>query len=461
MISARSSGQCGFRPQSSGQYGHSLATWQLIRRAACFYTPRAFGPVPERLKRDAWMQFFSSSGLDRFLLDQFFRGRRGGVFLDLGARESDSSTLFFERSMGWRGLCAAISADTAGRLAAIRSAASATFDSTAPNALPDLLARHALAAIDYAALDLGSETSALLADLGTAPFRPSVVTIRSERDDPALVALLAPKGYEPVGRLGADSIFRRRDVARLAQTSVICAVWSGDPKRFDLLRGHIANLARQTVQVEPIYAFDGNDKIPPWVKGRAVASRERIGLYQAWNLALSLVDTPFVMNLNLDDRLAVDAVEVLERALGGSDAALVGGDWNITYSQKETDTIERCYPAELLPSVADWEQRGPGVRTRLGSGTGEQGTYGPATMWRLDAHIGAPRYPWRFPEGTVLRSAADAAWWLILADHLKRQLLRLPVVIGNYHYHPKEQAQYRALPHDEVALIGQLGVSLL
>ena len=388
------------------------------------------------------MQFFSSSGLDRFLLDQFFRGKRGGVFLDLGARESDSSTLFFERSMAWRGL-------------------RTTFDAAAPDALPALLIQHGLGAIDYAALDLGQDTAALLADLGKSNFRPSVVTIRSEREDPALAAALAAKGYESIGRLGADSIFRRRDVARLAQTSVICAVWSGDAKRADLLRGHIANLARQTVPVEPIYVFDGNDKIPPWVKGRAVASREKLSLYQAWNVALSLVETPFVMNLNLDDRLAVDAVETLERALGDSDAALVGGEWNITYSQKETDTIERCYPAELLPSVADWEQRGPGVRTRLGSGTGEQGTYGPATMWRLDAHIGAPRYPWRFPEGTVMRSAADAAWWLILGDHLKRKLLRLPVVIGNYHYHPKEQAQYRALPHDEVALIGQLGVSLL
>jgi hypothetical protein len=176
---------------------------------------------------------------------------------------------------------------------------------------------------------------------------------------------------------------------------------------------------------------------------------------------LSLVRTNFVMNLNLDDRLAADAVERLETALAPQDAALIGGEWNITYSQKETDAIDRCYPAELLPSIADWEQRAPGVRTRLGSGTGEQGTYGPAVMWRLEAHIGAPRYPWRFPEGTLIRSAADAAWWLILAKHLNKRLLRLPVVIGNYHYHPKEQAQYRALPQDELTLIEQLGVSVI
>jgi len=385
------------------------------------------------------MQFYSSAGQDRFLLDHFFRGKRGGVFVEIGTGgETDSNILFFERAMAWRGL---------------RSAPPATGDLTA------LLAAQGIAAVDCCSIDAGPDAARLLAGWDAAKLRINVLVIRNA--DSSIAPLLAGEGYEPVGRLGPDDIFRRRDQPRLPQTSVICAVWSGDPKRADLLRGHVANLARQSVPVEPIYVFDGNDKIPPWVKGRAVSVRETIGLYQAWNVALSLAQTPFVMNLNLDDRLAVDAVELMERAMAQHDAALVGGEWNVTYSQKETDAIERAYPAELLPSIADWEQRGPGTRTRLGSGTGEQGTYGPATMWRLDAHIGAPRYPWRFPEGTVIRSAADAAWWLVLANHLKKPLLRLPLVIGNYHYHPKEQAQYRSLPHDELALIQQLGISLV
>jgi hypothetical protein len=53
------------------------------------------------------VKFHSQIGQDRFLLEHFFRGRRGGVFVDIGAydREMFSNTLFFERSMGWRGLC--------------------------------------------------------------------------------------------------------------------------------------------------------------------------------------------------------------------------------------------------------------------------------------------------------------------------------------------------------------------
>ena len=95
----------------------------------------------------------------------------------------------------------------------------------------------------------------------------------------------------------------------------------------ELLRGHAANLARQSVAVEPVYVFDGGDPIPSWVRGRAVSLGENLTIYQAWNVALSLVVTPGVMNLNLDDRLAPDAAEVLEREMLAAGAIAAGGDW--------------------------------------------------------------------------------------------------------------------------------------
>ena len=53
------------------------------------------------------MRFFSQLGQDRYLLENFFRGKRGGVFVDIGAYDGQtfSNTLFFERSMAWTGLC--------------------------------------------------------------------------------------------------------------------------------------------------------------------------------------------------------------------------------------------------------------------------------------------------------------------------------------------------------------------
>jgi hypothetical protein len=259
-------------------------------------------------------------------------------------------------------------------------------------------------------------------------------------------------------RLEHDLVFKRRDLKPLARTTVFCAVWHQDPKRHELLAGHAENLARQTVPVDCVYVFDGGDKPPPSFAARAVTVREPLSIYQAWNVALSLVATPLAMNLNLDDRLGPDAVELLEREVQRTGAILAGGEWKICYSQAATDRVEHCYPAHRLPVVPDWPPK-PGTLTRLGSGTGERGTNGPATIWRMEAHVGAPRYPWRLADGTPIKVAGDLAWWVMLSQNLRLKVARLPMVIGNYHSHPSDQAEFRA--GDESALFAEPGVALL
>jgi hypothetical protein len=168
------------------------------------------------------------------------------------------------------------------------------------------------------------------------------------------------------------------------------------------------------------------------------------------------------MNLNLDDRLAPDAVQIMESELMRGDATCAGGDWKVCYSQEDADKVIECHAASRLPFVVDWPPQ-PGTMTRLGSGTGERGTLGPATLWRVEAHMHVPRYPWRLPEGTLLRSASDTVWWRLLANQFHKKILRLPVVIGNYHSHPGEQAEFRASPNgeEELRLVEELGVRLV
>jgi hypothetical protein len=165
------------------------------------------------------------------------------------------------------------------------------------------------------------------------------------------------------------------------------------------------------------------------------------------------------MNLNLDDRLAPNAVETFENQLMHHNAVAIGGDWNVRHSQEATDAVEPCYPAERLAFEPEWPPK-QGVATRLGSGTGERGTMGPAVMWRMQAHIGAPRYPYRLGDGTLLKSAADSAWWQLLQNHMKVKLTRIPLVVGNYHSHPGEQAEFR-IPDNELALMREQELSLL
>jgi hypothetical protein len=209
------------------------------------------------------------------------------------------------------------------------------------------------------------------------------------------------------------------------------------------------------VPIELIYIFDGGDSTPPSLEAKTVSVQQPL---QAWNVGLSLVQTPLVMNLNLDDRLTINAVEVMENTLLRESACAVGGDWKICYSQKETDDTYQCYPANLLPFVADWPPKF-GTVTRFGSDTGQRGTFGPAVLWRMDSHIRAPRYPWRFMDGTLIRSAGASLWWTILAKHLRRKMLRLPMMIGHYHSHPGDQAEFRPIPHSEFQLMNEVDVS--
>ncbi|HEY0266639.1 MAG TPA: glycosyltransferase family A protein [Rhizomicrobium sp.] len=223
--------------------------------------------------------------------------------------------------------------------------------------------------------------------------------------------------------------------------TVFCAVWNRDPRRHELLRNHRENLRRQTLAVDPVYVFDGGDPPPAWLDAQTITAGSELTIYQAWNLALAAVRTPLVMNLNLDDRLAPDAVEKLAAHLAASGALLAGGDWRICYSQAETDAVSPCRPAAEIPFSPDCPPAAETPR-RLGSGTGERLTFGPGTMWRMEAHLRAPRYPWRLNDGTLIRSVADGAFWSVLA-RLGAPLTRLPLVIGNYHFHPREQAEYR------------------
>jgi hypothetical protein len=190
-----------------------------------------------------------------------------------------------------------------------------------------------------------------------------------------------------------------------------------------------------------VYVFDGGDAAPEGLDADTVSASGELTIYQAWNLALAAVTTPLVMNLNLDDRLAPDGAEKLAAHLKYSNAVLAGGDWRICYSQGETDAVAPCHPAT---DVAFCLECPPAVMPahRLGSGTGERLTYGPATLWRTNAHVKVPRYPWRLNDGTLIRSVADGAFWSILS-RLGGTLARLPQIVGNYHFHPQDQAEYR------------------
>ena len=431
------------------------------------------------------MKFFSQVGQDSYLLENFFRGKRGGVFVEIGAYDGEtlSNTLFFERFMGWSGLCVEPLPSAFAKLKATRraicervcvsdfegeaefveaesvrdqtmlSGLAKEFDPrhlsrlereairqvtwTAPvTRLSDLLAKHGLFDIDYCSIDTEGAEESILAGLDFDRFQISVFTIEHNYDDDRIHRIMESKGYAFVTRLEQDLVFRRHNVKQLPRISAICAVSHGIAGRDALLHGHAANLAAQTVPVEPIYVFDGGDAIPDWLAGRAVTAGANLTLYQAWNVALSMVSTPFAMTLPLTARLGLDAAQILGAAMQDETVVAACGNWRLCGTQGELDAVEPCYAAPIAPAL---------------------GALGPGVLWRMDTHMQSPRYPWRLRDGTLLHREGEAAWQTRLTQMPGGKIVRVPLVIGNC----LSAETASTLPYDERALLDDPGVSFL
>jgi hypothetical protein len=233
--------------------------------------------------------------------------------------------------------------------------------------------------------------------------------------------------------------------------TVITAVWHQQANKESLLRGHMRNLRRQSAPYRAIYVFDASDTPPSWLEGTTISVSDPLTIYQAWNIALANVRTPLVMNLNVDDRLAPDAIEIMAQAFDSDpDVFLVGGDWKVCFDEAETDDVRMSYSLADLPYYPDWPPT-PGRPRRLGSGDQPDATHGPACMWRIEAHRRMPRYPYRFADDSNIRIIADALWWYAIEHYMNKKILRLPLIIGNYRSAPSTQAEFRYSASEERA----------
>ena len=240
---------------------------------------------------------------------------------------------------------------------------------------------------------------------------------------------------------------------RSSVATVFCAVWHKQPRKEELLRSHWENLKRQTVRVEPCYIFDNGDTPPDWLDAPWHSFQAPLTIYEAWSAGVALSTTRFVMNLNLDDRLADNAVQALVGHALATNASLVGGEWGIWFD--DDHLLEPFQLTDLYNShfKRDWPPK-RAMDLRLGSGTGERGTFGPATLW--DVSQTGKLYPTHFANGEPILSIGDAIFWnLIKRKGLVRE--RLPMLIGRYLSDPSRQAEFRK--NNDIENLREHGIS--
>ena len=266
-------------------------------------------------------QYKSQEGQDKWADEHVFRRRRRGVFVDLGCYDgiTYSNSWYFERVLGWAGVCAEPNPDVfpriasqAGRESGVQVAVSgaagklpfvtafmrsslnasavdydflasqgvgageALVDVVTPGALLDAHLPAGTRVVDYVNIDVeGAE----LAVLKVWPFDRYCVDVFNIENEPAhgapstlpaLRALLEPHGYAHRVRVGVDEIFTRepacaRDAplrpvspAEVEAAAVATATARRRPRRQTAARGATRGVADSDIRTLHVAALAQN-----------------------------------------------------------------------------------------------------------------------------------------------------------------------------------------------------------
>jgi len=253
-------------------------------------------------------------------------------------------------------------------------------------------------------------------------------------------------------RMTSHNLQDKKQVMR-PEVTIFCAVWHKQENKLELLRSHWENLKQQTIPVEPCYIFDNGDTAPDWLDAPWHSFSEPLTIYEAWSAAAALTGTRYVMNLNMDDRLAVNGAEILLHNMKSRDLSLVGGEWHICFDSDFQTEPFSAMSADDLQFLPSWPPQ-PCKNLRLGSGKGERGTFGPATMWDLKKTTSW--YPCYFGNRKPILSIGDSIFWTFLQKN-NHKTGRVTKVIGRYYSSPNAQAEFR--PHNDHGNLKESGLN--
>ncbi|KKP36088.1 MAG: hypothetical protein UR26_C0001G0132 [candidate division TM6 bacterium GW2011_GWF2_32_72] len=202
----------------------------------------------------------SQYGQDRFVYETFFKNKSDGVFVDIGATDGEtiSNTFFFEKSLGWKGICAEPRGSVFNKLSDKRncvcfngcitdfngetefleidgysqdlSGIVKSYDSrhlqrietelenyggaskkikTKCRRLNDLLKENNFARVDYLSLDIEGGELDVLKGINFDDVFIDVIDVENNYKDSRIKDYLMGQGYELVSRIACDEIYRK------------------------------------------------------------------------------------------------------------------------------------------------------------------------------------------------------------------------------------------------------------
>lgn len=249
-----------------------LALGRVNEAYRAYQRSLTLNPHNPRAKKGAWVarkglgeagDYRSSAGQDEFVHKSFFRDRREGVFLDIGAYDgiTGSNTYFFERNLEWTGVCFEPSPGQFQRLIQNRTARCinaclSNYDGEAQfldviegltmmgglienydrqaldmlhtragqqlehrtvkvMRLSSFLKDACITDIDYCSIDVEGSEMNILRDLDFGLTRIEVFSVENNHENNHDIKdFLEAVGYLFVDKVGADEIYRRRPEGR-------------------------------------------------------------------------------------------------------------------------------------------------------------------------------------------------------------------------------------------------------
>jgi FkbM family methyltransferase len=204
--------------------------------------------------------YYSQHGQDQYLNEHIFKGKRDGVFVDIGAHDGItlSNTYFFETQLGWTGLCVEPIPRIFEKLSKNRSSICvqgciadhddiakflsisgycemlsgllSSYDhlhlerigqelqdyggkkeiiETQCYRLNALLDQYNISHVDYLSIDTEGSELEILKDIDFSKIDIDIITVENNYKTQHIENLLKEKGYELVAQLGCDEVFRK------------------------------------------------------------------------------------------------------------------------------------------------------------------------------------------------------------------------------------------------------------
>lgn len=326
-------------------------------------------------------EYYSQCGQDKIIHEKLFWDYKSGVFVDIGAHNgiTFNNTYFFEKELGWTGICVEPIPEVFTKLSANRkchclqgcisdrAGREKFFRVSSPVAhvemlsglakkyhptqlerlscelslnggliqpievpcyvLNDVLKKNKINHVNLLSIDTEGGEFDILSSIDFSQYQIDVITVEDNYSDSRFVPFLEEKGYQLLQCVEQDLLFvhkqfKPRSKSSKPRVSIITSVYNGD----EFVEGFLKDITQQTIfhQCELIMInanSPGHEEelIKDYMKRYPnivyVKLMHDPGLYAVWNLAIRMASAEYLSNANLDDRSDPKALEIQVKEL--------------------------------------------------------------------------------------------------------------------------------------------------